>query len=79
MGVGGLVGTWLSISTPLAYTVEKTAVSIQGMLDGIMPKLLPLLFTLGVYYAIRKGVKTLTIMLILVAVGILFGAFKILS
>jgi PTS system mannose-specific IID component len=44
-----------------------------------MPKLLPLLFTLGVYYAIRKGVKTLTIMLILVVVGILFGAFKILS
>jgi mannose/fructose/N-acetylgalactosamine-specific phosphotransferase system component IID len=79
MGVGGLVGTWLSITTPLAYTIEGASVSIQGMLDGIMPKLLPLLFTLGVYWAIRRGVKSLTIMLILVVVAIVFGALKILA
>lgn len=79
MGVGGLVGTWLSITTPLAYTIQNSSVSIQGMLDSIMPKLLPLLTTLLVYWAIRRGVKTLTIMIILVIVGLVFGALKILA
>jgi len=79
MGLGGLVGTWLAISTPLAYTVGESTVSIQGMLDSIMPKLLPLVFTLGVYWAIRRGVKALTIMLVLVVVGIVCGALKILG
>jgi mannose/fructose/N-acetylgalactosamine-specific phosphotransferase system component IID len=79
MGVGGLVGTWLSITTPLTYTIQNSAVSIQGMLDSIMPKLLPLLTTLLVYWAIRRGVKTLTIMIVLVIVGLVFGALKILG
>jgi mannose/fructose/N-acetylgalactosamine-specific phosphotransferase system component IID len=79
MGVGGLVGTWLSITTPLTYTIQSSSVSIQGMLDSIMPKLLPLLFTLGVYWAIRRGVKTITIMILLVVVGVVFGALKILG
>lgn len=79
MGVGGLVGTWLSISTPLTYTVQGTSVAIQGMLDSIMPKLLPLLFTLGIYWAIRRGAKALTIMIILVLIGLIAGALKILG
>jgi mannose/fructose/N-acetylgalactosamine-specific phosphotransferase system component IID len=79
MGLGGLVGTWLAISTPLAYTVGDSTVSIQGMLDSIMPKLLPLVFTLGVYWTIRRGVKALTIMLVLVVVGSVCGALKILG
>jgi mannose/fructose/N-acetylgalactosamine-specific phosphotransferase system component IID len=79
MGVGGLVGTWLSITTPLTYTIQNSSVSIQGMLDSIMPKLLPLLTTLLVYWAIRRGVKTLTLMIVLVIVGLVFGALKILG
>lgn len=79
MGVGGLVGTWLSITTPLVYTVQEATVSIQSMLDSIMPKLLPLLVTLGVYWAVRRGYKTTTIMIVLVVVGIVGGALKILG
>jgi mannose/fructose/N-acetylgalactosamine-specific phosphotransferase system component IID len=79
MGLGGLVGTWLNITTPLTYTVQEASVSIQGMLDSIMPKLLPLLTTLAVYWALRRGVKTLVLMLILVVVSIVFGLFGILG
>jgi mannose/fructose/N-acetylgalactosamine-specific phosphotransferase system component IID len=79
MGVGGLVGTWLNITTPLTYTIQNSAISIQGMLDSIMPKLLPLVTTLLVYWAIRRGVKTLTLMIILVIVGLVAGALKILG
>ena len=79
MGLGGLVGTWLNITTPLTYTVQEASVSIQGMLDSIMPKLLPLLATLGVYWALRRGTKTLVLMLILVVVSIVGGLFGILG
>ena len=79
MGVGGLVGTWLNITTPLTYTVQDASVSLEGMLDSIMPKLLSLLATLGVYSAIRKRIKTNTIMVVMVVVGLVLGALKILG
>ena len=79
MGLGGLVGTWLNITTGLTYTVQKASVSIQGMLDNVMPKVLPLIATLLVYWAIRKGMRTTIIMIILVLVGGVCGAFGILK
>jgi mannose/fructose/N-acetylgalactosamine-specific phosphotransferase system component IID len=79
MGVGGLVGTWLSITTPLTYTAQEAAVSIQVMLDSIMPKLLPLLTTLGVYWAIRRGYRTVSVMLILALGAFVLGLLGILG
>ncbi len=79
MGIGGLVGTWLSINTPLTYTVDAASVSIQSMLDSIMPKLLPLLATLGVYWAVRRGTRNTIIMLVLAIGAIILGALKIIG
>lgn len=79
MALGALTATWLNVSTPLTYTVQKATVSIQSMLDGIMPKLLPLALTLLVFWLIRKRIKTTTIMLCLIAGGLLLGGFKILG
>ena len=79
MGVGGLVGTWLNVKTPLKYVYEKFEFPIQNMFDNIMPKLLPLLVTLLVYWAVRKGVKTTVIMAVLTVVGIVLGALGILG
>ena len=30
----------------------------QGLLDGVLPKLIPLLITLGIYALIKKGLDT---------------------
>jgi len=79
MGVGALVGTWLSITTPLTYTAQGTEVSIQQMLDNIMPKLIPLLTTLGVYRAVRRGVRNDVIMLILAVSAFVLGLLGILG
>jgi mannose/fructose/N-acetylgalactosamine-specific phosphotransferase system component IID len=79
MGIGGLVGTWLNVTTPLAYTIQKSTVSIQGMLDSIMPKFLPLVVTLLVYWAIRRGARTVILMLILAIGGFALGALGILG
>ena len=45
----------------------------QGLLDGVLPKLIPLLITLGIYVLIKKGwTPVKCIILILVAVSALF-------
>ncbi|MFC5651116.1 PTS system mannose/fructose/sorbose family transporter subunit IID [Paenibacillus solisilvae] len=79
MALGALIATWLNVTTPLKYTVQEASVSIQSMLDGIMPKLLPLALTLLVFWLIRKRVKTTTIMLGLIVAGLVLGGFKILG
>lgn len=77
--VGALVATWLNITTPIAYTYEETTIALQGTLDAITPKLIPLLFTLFVYFGIRKGISTLRIMGILIVIGLIGGYFGILA
>lgn len=77
--VGGLSATWLNVSTPLSYTVGETTVSVQETLDMILPKLLPLVSTLGVYALLRKGKSTTWVMGMIILVAFVFGVFGILS
>jgi PTS system mannose-specific IID component len=79
MAVGALTGTWLNVKTPMVYTIEKAAIKVQGMLDGIMPKLLPLLLVMFVFWLVRKQTKTTTIMLGLIAAALVLGGLKILA
>ena len=75
MSLGALVANWLSfgIAKTVTYTVGKYSLPIQSMVDNILPGLLPLLATLGVYWAVRKGVKNTWIMVFLLVFSILFG------
>uniref|UniRef100_UPI001CB899AA PTS system mannose/fructose/sorbose family transporter subunit IID n=1 Tax=Klebsiella pneumoniae TaxID=573 RepID=UPI001CB899AA len=41
----------------LSFTAGQTTVKAQEFIDKILPSLLPLLFTLGMYKLIRKGVN----------------------
>jgi mannose/fructose/sorbose-specific phosphotransferase system IID component len=79
MVVGALVATWLNVSTPMVYTVQKAAIPVQKMLDGILPKALPLLAALLVFRFVRKGKSATVIMLALVVVGLVGGYFNILK
>lgn len=78
MAVGALTGTWLNISTPLTYTVQKASVSIQSMLDGIMPKLLPLVIVLIVLWLVRRQTNNTRIMLGLILTSLVLGGVGIL-
>ncbi len=79
MTVGALTAAWISVGTPLTYKVGKTSVSIQAMLDGIMPKILPLALVLIVFWLVRRRVKTTTLMLSLIAASLILGGFAILK
>lgn len=76
--VGGMVASMVSITTPLTFTTGGTELVLQDMLDSIIPKLLPLAFTLGIYGLIQKKVNTNVLLLGIVICGIILGALGIL-
>ena len=62
--------------TTVRMIVGDTQINIQGLLDGILPKLIPLLITLGLYVLIKKGwtpVKCILLILVCGIVGCAFG------
>ena len=73
--VGGLIANYGG--TSLRIVVGDPAINIQGLLDGVLPKLIPLLITLGIYVLIKKGWTPVKCIIIILVVGILGCAFGI--
>lgn len=79
MVVGSLIASSVGVSTPLVIALGQTSVSLQGILDAICPKLLPLAIVLGSYAMVNKGVKPIKIIGILFVVGIVGGLLGIIA
>lgn len=71
---GALIASYVSITitTPESLSMSGT-VDIQKILDSIMPCLLPLAATFGMYGLVKKNVSPMINILILVVVGIIGG------
>ncbi|MEL1196395.1 PTS system mannose/fructose/sorbose family transporter subunit IID, partial [Staphylococcus epidermidis] len=52
----------------------KGAPTVQSIFDGIVPGILPLLFTLFIFWLDKKGLKAHWILLLIAVIGI-FGAY----
>lgn len=76
--MGSLVSKWTSINVPLELTRyknqlgEEVVVTLQGVLNDLLPGLLALLLTFLCMYLLRKKVNAMVIIFGLFAVGI-FG------
>jgi mannose/fructose/sorbose-specific phosphotransferase system IID component len=68
--VGALIASMVKVSTPFVLTVGQSTLAIQSVFDSIMPKILPLGLTFLIFGLVRKGHKTTTLMLLLLAIGI---------
>jgi len=68
MVVGAMPATLISITTPLTLGA-KSGVSVQGILDQLVPAIIPLGLTFLVYYFVKKSVKTTWLLLGLLALG----------
>ena len=79
MVVGYLVASNIGVGIPLVLKSGEVSVSLQGVLDAIIPQLLPLLIFLGVFALINKGMKPVRIILIIFAVGIVGSLLSILA
>ena len=73
--VGGLIANYGS--TTVRMIVGETQINIQGLLDGVLPKLIPLLITLGIYALIKRGWTPVRCIILILVVGIVGCAFGI--
>ncbi|OOF37623.1 PTS mannose transporter subunit IID [Rodentibacter heidelbergensis] len=75
--MGSLVSKWTSINVPLELTRyknqlgEEVVVTLQGVLNDLLPGLLALLLTFLCMYLLRKKVNAMLIIFALFGVGIL--------
>jgi fructoselysine and glucoselysine-specific PTS system IID component len=68
MVVGAMPATLISITTPLTIGTKST-VSVQSIIDQIVPAIIPLGLTFLVYYFVKKNVKTTYLLLGLLVLG----------
>ncbi|CDH33114.1 PTS system mannose/fructose/sorbose family transporter subunit IID [Xenorhabdus bovienii] len=75
--IGALVASYVHLSTPLVMKAGEAKVALQNdVLDKLMPNLLPLCFTLLVYWLMKRGfspVKLIGITVVFGVVGKLVG------
>ncbi|WP_417883016.1 PTS system mannose/fructose/sorbose family transporter subunit IID [Vibrio rumoiensis] len=78
--MGGVAASYVNLGTGLEFiSQDGVDINVQMMLDGIFPKLLPLVVVLGTWFAMaKKGLSPVKAMLSLVVlsfVGVAIGLF----
>ena len=70
--IGALVASYVHLSTPLEINAGKAHIALQtDVLDKLMPNLLPLGFTLIVYYLMKRNFSPVKLIGLTVVIGIL--------
>ena len=69
----------MSISCPLQFTIAGSEIVLQEYLDQLLPKLLPLAFTLGIFACIKKKMKVTAIIGGIVVVGFILGILGLIA
>lgn len=79
--VGGLIPQMVGITFGLEFTQGELVVSVQELINGLIPGVIPMLLTLLMCYLVRKGkspvfliVATLVAAIVLTALGVLTTA-----
>lgn len=78
--MGGVAASYVNLSTGLDFvTSDGVNIQVQSMLDGIFPKLMPLVVVLGTWYLMAKRnvspVKAMLGLLVLAFIGVAIGLF----
>lgn len=79
MVMGGLLVNYVSVTCGITIITSGTEFSLQqNLFDAILPNILPLGVTLGVYGLLQKKWTSIRIILLMVAFGVVGGFFNIL-
>lgn len=76
--IGAMSASMVSVTLKLAIGSGDSAILLDDVINGIMPKMLPLLVTLLLYKLIRKGYKVNTLLLWIVVASVVLCFFGIL-
>jgi PTS system mannose-specific IID component len=80
MVVGSMAATRVGVVIPLEFnTGADVVVNVQSVLDSLMPGLLPLLITMGIWKLVDKKTKPTVIILVLFLIGIIGSYLGILG
>ena len=80
MVIGGMTAENVAITVPLVIGSGETATTLGDICNTTMPGLLPLAFTLLMYWLVsKKNVKTTTLLVALVVIGLVGSFFGILG
>lgn len=79
MVVGAMPALLMHVKTPLMIGGSDPEISVQSILDQIVPGLIPLTLTFLVYYLLRKNVKTTYLLLGLLILGFLGSVLHLFS
>jgi len=70
--VGALIASFVKLETNLVIHAGQAKIALQkDLLDKVMPNLLPLAYTLLMYYLLKKGFSPVKLIIITVIVGII--------
>jgi fructoselysine/glucoselysine PTS system EIID component len=69
MVVGAMPALLMAVKTPLQIGATGSGVSVQGILDQIIPGIIPLSLTFLVFYFLKRNIKTTYLLLGLLALG----------
>lgn len=71
--VGGLIASYVKLSTPLVIKAGEASVNLQAdVLDKVLPNLLPLAYTFFMYKLLKKGYSPIKLIGITVILGVVF-------
>lgn len=76
MTVGAMTSSMVKLSTTYVFTAHGAEMSLQSMIDSIMPCALPLALTFTCFHFLNKGVKAnviIMLVIVLAVVGRFFG------
>ncbi|WP_125567643.1 PTS system mannose/fructose/sorbose family transporter subunit IID [Companilactobacillus insicii] len=77
--IGSMTASLVVLNSPVKFGVGKSAVKLTSIFNQILPNSLPLLFTIFIYWLLKKHVKIGYILLIIIGFSILGTGFKFLS
>lgn len=70
--VGALIASFVKLESNLVIHAGQAKIALQkDLLDKVMPNLLPLVYTLLMYYLLKKGFSPVKLIIITVIVGII--------
>lgn len=79
MVMGGLIVNYVSVSCGITIVTSGAEFSLQeSLFDAVLPNILPLAATMGVYGLMQKKWTSIRIILLMVVIGIVGGFFNIL-
>lgn len=76
---GALVSSFIAVNTPLEYASGEQTVQVQNILNQVLPGVIPLAVTLGLYGLLRKGIGPTWLLLGTAVIGVVAGAFGVLA